>query len=119
MNWESALVLIFSTLGLVLIGYVALTTLFRALRSPALLFPWSRRKKINQLQAQGLELLAQRLSKDDRHAVERAMNTLMIPGVSGLSGPWSSSDPIFDAENDIMGVWRRVNAEDQSQDPLQ
>lgn len=114
MNWESALVLIFSTLGLVLIGYVVLTTLFRALRSPALLLPWSRKKRISQLQTQGHELLAQRLSSEDRHAVERAMNTLAIPRVAGLSGPWASSDPITDAEHDILDVWNGVNAEDRS-----
>lgn len=117
MNWQTGLVLIFSTLGLVLIGYVVLTTVIRALTRPALLLPWTRKKKVNQLQTQGRELLAQPLSSEDRHMVERAMNTLAIPGVAGLSGPWSSSDPIIDAEHDILDVWNRVNAEDRAAIP--
>lgn len=112
MNWETAIVLIVSTLGLVLIGYVVLTTVIKAISRPALLLPWKRDAKIAKLQAQGDELLAERLSSEDRHAVERAMNTLRIPGVRNLSGPWSHSDPIQDAERDIQGVWTRVNAED-------
>jgi hypothetical protein len=114
MSWESAVVLIVSTLGLVLIGYIVLTMVFRAISRPSLLLPWKRDAKIAELRAQGEELLAERLSSEDRHAVERAMNTLRIPGVRNLSGPWSNSDPIQDAERDIQGVWKRVNAEDRS-----
>lgn len=113
MPWETAVVLIVSTIGLVLIGYVALTTLFRALSRPSLLLPWKRGQKIAELEAKGNELLAQRLSSEDRHAVERAMNTLRIPGVRNLSGPWSQSDPIQDAERDIQGVWTRVTKSDE------
>lgn len=108
MTWETILILIVSTLGLVLIGYVALTTLFRALSRPSLLLPWKRSQKIAELEEKGSELLRMPLSRDDRHAVERALNTLRIPGVRNLSGPWSQSDPIQDAEQDIQSVWTRV-----------
>ena len=112
MTWESFLVLTVSTLGLVLIGYVVLTTVFRALNRPSLLLPWKRKAIIADLQSKGNELLRERLSPDDRLAVERALNTLRIPETRGLSGPWSTSDPVDDAERDIMGVWSRVHAED-------
>lgn len=114
MSWESVLVLIFSTLGLVLIGYVVLTTVFQAISRPSLLLPWKRDAKIAELRAKGDELLAERLSREDRHAVERAMNTLGIPGVAGMSGPWSKSDPITDAEHDILNVWNRIDVQDKS-----
>lgn len=113
MTWQSAIVLIISTLGLVLIGYVVLTGLFRALNKPALLLPWKRTERIVQLQAQGNELLSQRISSEDRHVVQRALNTLAIPHARSMSGPWSNSDPIADAEQDIQSVWNRVKADGQ------
>lgn len=113
MSWQSALVLIGSTIGLVLIGYVVLTTVFRAASRPTLLLPWKRRAKILQLQAQGNELLSRRLSSEDRHAVERALNTLSIPHASSMSGPWSNSDPIADAEHDILSVWHSMTHDGQ------
>ncbi len=108
MSWDSAFVLVVSTLGLVLIGYVVLTAVFRALSHPSLLLPGMRSRKIAELQAKGDELLSERLSSEDRHVVERAMNTLRIPNASSLSGPWSKSDPITDAEQDVQSVWNRV-----------
>lgn len=108
MNWQSFLVLVVSTLGLVLIGYVVLTMLFRMLNRPSLLLPWKRKSIIADLEAKGRELLREPLSPDDRLAVERALNTLRIPETRGLTGPWSTSDPIDDAERDILGVWSRV-----------
>lgn len=111
MSWVSFLVLVVSTLGLVLIGYVVLTMLFRVLSRPSLLLPWKRKSMIAELEARGNELLREPLSADDRLAVERALNTLRIPETRGLTGPWSDSDPINDAERDILGVWSRVRPE--------
>jgi hypothetical protein len=108
MDWQTLIVLALSTLGLVLIGYVVLTTLLRALNRPGLLLPWKRRAKIAELHALGSRLLRERLTAEDHLAVERAMNTLEIPGTETLTGPWSRSDPIVDAERDILAVQARV-----------
>ena len=113
MSWQSAIVLVGSTVGLMLIGYIVLTAVFRAVSRPALLLPWKRRATILQLQAQGNELLSRRLSSEDRHVVERALNTLAIPHASSLSGPWSNSDPIADAEHDILSVWNSISTDGQ------
>lgn len=107
MDLVTIVVLVLSTLGLVLIGYVVLTTVLRALNRPRLLLPWTRRSRIIELHALGSELLREPLSPDDRLAVERALNTLEIPRTGSLTGPWSTSDPVVDAERDILAVqWR-------------
>lgn len=108
MNLETLLILIVSTAGLVLIGYVVFSTILRALSRPSLLFPWRRRAAIVDLETRGGELLREPLSAADRLAVERALNTLRIPNTGWFTGPWSNSDPILDAEQDIMTVWLKV-----------
>lgn len=102
-------VLVASTLGMVLIGYVVLTTLFRALNRPGLLLPWMRKSHVAKLEARAMELLREPLSADDRHVLERALNTLRIPETKSMIGPWSTRDPINDAEDDINTVWQRVH----------
>ena len=108
MSIESILLLIVSTVSIVLIGYFVLTPILRRLERPALLLPWKRKARVAELQEIAAGLLREPLSADDRLAVERAMNTLSIPGVQQLTGPWSRSDPIVDAENDILSVRSKV-----------
>lgn len=112
MGWDSLLVLVVSTIGLVLVGYVVLTVVFRAISRPTLLLPWMRSARASELEARGTELLAERLSQDDRHIVQRALNTLRIPGARSLTAPWADSDPILDAEKDIQSVWSKLHGPD-------
>jgi hypothetical protein len=62
----------------------------------------------------GEQLLRAPLSADDRLAVERALNTLSIPGARSLTGPWSKSDPLTDAEQDILGVKQKIENRDRA-----
>jgi hypothetical protein len=111
---ETFLILAISTLGIVLIGYVILTPILRALERPTLLLPWKRTSKAAELQTMGEQLLRAPLSADDRLAVERALNTLSIPGARSLTGPWSKSDPLTDAEQDILGVKQKIENRDRA-----
>jgi hypothetical protein len=111
---ETILILAISTLGLVLIGYVILTPILRALERPTLLLPWKRQSKVDELQAIGEQLLRAPLSADDRLAVERALNTLSIPGARSLTGPWSKSDPLIDAEQDVLSVKSKLERDESS-----
>jgi len=111
---ETFLILLVSTLGVVLIGYVILTPVLRALERPTLLLPWKRSEKVSDLQAVGEQLLRNPLSAEDRLAVERALNTLSIPGAKSLTGPWSKSDPLIDAEKDILSVRHKLDINNRS-----
>ena len=108
MNVETFLLLVISTVSIVLIGYFVLTPILRRLERPALLFPWKRKERVQELQDLAARLLREPLSADDRLAVERALNTLSIPGVQQLTGPWSRTDPIVDAERDILSVSNKL-----------
>lgn len=113
MTVQTILVLVVSTISLVLIGYFVLTPILRKLERPDLLLPWKRKERVSELQEMAAMLLREPLSADDRLAVERALNTLSIPGVQQLTGPWSRSDPIVDAERDILSVSAKVASKRQ------
>lgn len=108
MDPGTIILLVISTISIVLIGYVVLTPILRALERPTLLFPWKRKARIDELQQIAHELLRQPLSEDDDLAVRRALNSLSIPGARQMTGPWSNSDPIVDAEQDILSVKERL-----------
>lgn len=104
MDITTLALLVVSTVGIVLVGYVVLVPILRALERPTLLFPWKRTARAKELQAIAEELQRMPLSEEDRLAVQRATNTLSIPSARQMTGPWSKSDPIVDAERDILMV---------------
>lgn len=108
MTLETFVVLVVSTLGLVLIGYVILVPVLRALERPTLLLPWKRKATVAELQAIGASLMREPLSADEHLAVERALNTLAMGRSSDMTGPWSKSDPLIDAERDILATQAAV-----------
>lgn len=109
MDASTLIVLVVSTLGFVLVAYVVLTTLSRFLERPSLLLPWKRTARINELRNIGTALMEEPLSDDDRLAVQRALNTLAMARTSEFTGPWSKSNPILDAEHDILSVQQRTH----------
>ncbi len=108
MDATTLIILLVSTLGFVLVAYVALTTLSRFLERPSLLIPGKRASRVKELRETGEALLEEPLSNEDRLAVQRALNTLAIPRTSEFTGPWSKSNPILDAEHDILSVQHRI-----------
>lgn len=108
MDLQTVVVLVVSTLGLVLIGYVILVPVLRALERPTLLLPWKRKATVAELQEIGAQLMREPLSADEHLAVERALNSLAIGRASDMTGPWSKSDPLIDAERDILATQAAV-----------
>lgn len=108
MDASTLIILVVSTLGFVLVAYVVLTTLFRILERPSLIFPWKRTARVQELRQIGQQLLEEPLSDEDRLAVQRALNTLAMTRASEFTGPWAKSNPILDAEHDILSVQQRI-----------
>lgn len=105
---STLIILVVSTLGFVLVAYVVLTTLSRFLERPSLLIPGKRAARIRELQETGAILLEEPLADEDKLAVQRALNTLAMQRTSEFTGPWSKSNPILDAEHDILSVQHRI-----------
>lgn len=117
MDLTTLMLLIVSTISIILIGYVVLVPVLRALERPALLLPWKRTSRVRELEAIAEELQRQPMSDDDRLALQRAINTLSIPSARQLSGPWSKSDPIVDAERDILMVHEKYGSKQINAQP--